>query len=187
VHWFSGFNYPRSVVANGGIYLWRDGRTNADTLTAVFDYGPREKGKGGFQVIFASRMTNSVGNVKELYYSNGGMMDLDKGEVTPEGGLREKEAAVMGMKPNLLPKVKLTDAIKIETAANTGKDPLTSAHMRNWMECIRSRQDPAAPIEAGFYHSVAVIMANAAYRTGLRVVYDPAQQEVLAGGKPFKY
>ncbi|MBI5397131.1 MAG: Gfo/Idh/MocA family oxidoreductase [Verrucomicrobia bacterium] len=187
VNWFSGFNYPRSVVANGGIYMWKDGRTNADTLTAVFDYGPQEKEKGGFQVIFASRMTNSVGSVKEVYYSNGGMMDLDKGVVTPEGGLKEKEAAVMGMKPNLLPEVKLTDAVKIETSANTGKDPLTSAHMRNWMECIRSRKDPVAPIEAGFYHAVAVIMANAAYRTGLRVVYDPAKQEVLAGGKPFKY
>ncbi len=187
VNWFSGFNYPRSVAANGGIYMWRDGRTNADTLTAVFDYGPAEKDKGGFQVIFASRMTNSIGSVKEVYYSNGGMMDLDKGIVTPEGGLREKEAAAMGMKANLLPEVKLTDAVKIETSANTGKDPLTSAHMRNWMECIRSRKDPAAPIEAGFYHSVAVIMSNAAYRTGLRVVYDPAKQEVLAGGKPFKH
>jgi hypothetical protein len=28
------------VVANGGIYLWKDGRQNWDTMTAVFDYGP---------------------------------------------------------------------------------------------------------------------------------------------------
>jgi len=28
VHWFSGFTHPRSVVANGGIYLWKDGRQN---------------------------------------------------------------------------------------------------------------------------------------------------------------
>src|SRR5580693_6982794 len=25
VHWFSGYPHPRSVVANGGIYLWKDG------------------------------------------------------------------------------------------------------------------------------------------------------------------
>jgi hypothetical protein len=30
-------------------------------------------------------------------------------------------------------------------------------------------------------------MTNAAYRTGLKVVYDPKQQEVLAGGKVFQY
>ena len=40
VHWFTGLPHPRSVVANGGIYLWKDGRTNWDTMTAVFDYGP---------------------------------------------------------------------------------------------------------------------------------------------------
>ncbi len=39
VHWFTGLSHPRSVAANGGIYQWKDGRTNADTLTAVFDYG----------------------------------------------------------------------------------------------------------------------------------------------------
>src|SRR6195952_1179269 len=35
VHWFSGLPHPRSVVANGGIYLWHDGRKNWDTMTAV--------------------------------------------------------------------------------------------------------------------------------------------------------
>jgi len=40
VHWFSGYPHPRSVVANGGIYQWQDGRRNWDTMTAVFDYGP---------------------------------------------------------------------------------------------------------------------------------------------------
>ncbi|RYZ47050.1 MAG: Gfo/Idh/MocA family oxidoreductase, partial [Sphingobacteriales bacterium] len=38
VHWFSGLAHPRSVVANGGIYMWKDGRRNWDTTTAVFDY-----------------------------------------------------------------------------------------------------------------------------------------------------
>jgi predicted dehydrogenase len=40
IHWFTGLPHPRSVAANGGIYQWKDGRTNCDTLTAVFDYGP---------------------------------------------------------------------------------------------------------------------------------------------------
>ena len=39
VHWFTGLPHPRSCVANGGIYLWKDGRKNWDTMTAVFDYG----------------------------------------------------------------------------------------------------------------------------------------------------
>ncbi|RYE04812.1 MAG: Gfo/Idh/MocA family oxidoreductase, partial [Sphingobacteriaceae bacterium] len=36
VHWFSGIQHPRSVVANGGIYAWKDGRKNWDTISAVF-------------------------------------------------------------------------------------------------------------------------------------------------------
>jgi hypothetical protein len=93
----------------------------------------------------------------------------------------------MGMKPNLLAPQVLTEAVKVETGADTGGDPLTSGHMRNWMECVRSRKEPNAPIEAGYQHSIATIMTNAAYRTGQRVVYDPKRQEVLAGGQVFKY
>ena len=66
------------MVANGGIYLWKDGRKNWDTMTAVFDYGPLDDPSKGFQVIYSSRMTNSAGGVKEIYYSNGGMLDMDK-------------------------------------------------------------------------------------------------------------
>ncbi|WP_259015076.1 Gfo/Idh/MocA family protein [Emticicia fluvialis] len=186
VHWFSGLPHPRSVVANGGIYQWKDGRTNADTLTVVFDYGPLNDKSSGFQVQFTSRFSNSAGDTKELYYSNGGMINLDTNEITPTGGLREREAAAMGLKANLLPTVKL-EGTKVEAGANTGGDSLTFAHIKNWMECVRSRKTPHAPIEAGYSHSIATIMSNAAYRTGLKVTFDEKTQEVLAGGKPFKY
>ena len=186
VNWFSRLDYPRSAVANGGIYAWNDGRKNADTFTTVLDYGPADKSSPGFQVIFSSRMTNSMGGTKEVYYSNGGTMDLDKNTISPDGGLNEKMAKEMKMSANLLPSIKLSD-IQVETGASTGADKLTSAHMRNWQECVRSRKTPNAPIEAGFNHAIAVIMSNAAYRTGMRVTYDPVKQEVLAGGKPFKY
>ena len=66
VHWFTGFNHPRSVVGNGGIYLWKDGRENFDTMTAVFDYGDSDN---GFQVLYSSRFTNSAGGIQEIYYS----------------------------------------------------------------------------------------------------------------------
>jgi predicted dehydrogenase len=67
VHWFSGLPHPRSVVANGGIYQWKDGRSNADTMTVVFDYGPLNDMSSGFQVQFTSRFSNGAGDTKELY------------------------------------------------------------------------------------------------------------------------
>jgi hypothetical protein len=79
------------------------------------------------------------------------------------------------------------EASKVVASANTGGDPLTSAHMRNWMECVRSRKQPNAPIEAGYAHSIASIMTNAAVRTGMKATFDTSTQEVMAGGKVFRY
>lgn len=185
IHWFTGLPHPRSVAANGGIYQWKDGRTNWDTLTAVFDYGPLNEPGSGFQVTYTSRFSNSAGGTKELYYSNGGELDIDRGLVTPNGGLPADMAAVMGLQPNLLKETKLEGKGGAATAANMGSDPLTDAHMRNWLECLRSRKEPNAPVEAGYQHSIACIMANAAVRTGERITFDEITQEVMAGSKVF--
>jgi len=186
VHWFTGLPHPRSVVANGGIYLWRDGRENWDTLTAVFDYGPLDDPSKGFQVQYSSRFTNSAGGVKELYYSNAGLIDMDKQTVTSTGGLSAHSASEMSMKPNLLSSFSLVEkAESVSTAANTGGDPQTSANMRNWMECVRSRKTPNASIDAGYSHSVALCMTVAAIHTGQKVTFDDKTQQVIAGGKVY--
>lgn len=188
VHWFSGYNHPRSVTANGGIYMWKDGRRNWDTITAVFDYGPTNDSTTGFQVVFGSRMHNGEDKPGEIYYSNGGELNLITNKVSPKGGLKANYADAMNMKPNLLPELNLTERIvKVEAGANTGGDELTTAHVKNWMECIRSRKQTNAPVEAGYYHSIANIMTNAAARTGEKVTFDEKTQEVMAGGKVFKY
>ena len=185
VHWFTGYNHPRSVAANGGIYCWKDGRKNQDTLTAVFDYGNKEMTEG-FQVVYSSRFHNSAGGVKELYFSNGGTLNLETNTVTSEGGLKESNAAAMGMKANLLESFTLP-SVNVGTDANLGKDPMTTLHMRNWMECVRTRRETHAPIEAGYNHSIATIMCNAAVRTGEKATFDEKSQNVIVAGKVFKY
>jgi predicted dehydrogenase len=187
VHWFSGLQHPRSVVANGGIYAWHDGRKNWDTITAVFDYGSANDMTTGFQVNFSSRMHNGDEKPAEIYYSNGGELNLITNQVSPRGGLIKKFADEMKMQANLLPELSLSEVEPVIASANTGGDKLTSNHIRNWMECIRSRQQPNAPVEAGYSHSIATIMTNAAVHTGQKVTFDEKTQEVMAGGTPFKY
>ena len=188
VHWFTGISYPKSVVANGGIYMWNDGRKNADTMTAVFEYGKLNDPSQDFQVVYSSRMHNSAGGIRELYYSNGGMLNLDTNKVTPEGGLNKKMADAMEMQPFLLEEFELPSAgMKTATAANMSADPMSAAHVRNWMECVRNRKIPNAPIEAGYNHSIANIMTTAALHTGLKVTFDEKNQEVMAGNKVFRY
>ncbi|MBW3629611.1 MAG: Gfo/Idh/MocA family oxidoreductase [Gemmatimonadetes bacterium] len=182
VHWFTDLPHPRSVVANGGIYQWKDGRRNWDTLTIVFDYGPLNDPSRGFQVTYSSRMNNSAGGVKEYYYSNGGMLNLETGEVTPEGGLQKNHAEAMGMQERLLPKMKLSEAAgPVATDANTGGDSETTANMRNWMESVISRKKPNADIEAGYNHSLALVMTIAAMQTGKKVTFDDAKQQIVTG------
>ena len=188
VHWFTGLLHPKSVVANGGIYMWNDGRKNADTMTAVFEYGKLNDPSNDFQVVYSSRMHNSAGGIRELYYSNGGMLNLDTNKVTPEGGLNKKMADAMEMQPFLLEEFELPSAgMKTATAANMSADPMSAAHVRNWMECVRNRKIPNAPIEAGYNHSIANIMTTAALHTGLKVTFDEKNQEVMAGNKVFRY
>jgi hypothetical protein len=167
--------------------MWKDGRRNWDTTTAVMDYGPADDPATGFQVTFSSRMHNGDEHPAEIYYSNGGELNLITNKVTPTGGLTAKAAAAMHMQPNLLPETTLSTAEAAIASANTGGDVLTTNHVRNWMECIRSRKQPNAPVEAGYYHSIANIMTNAAVRTGYKATFDEKTQEVMVNGKVFKY
>lgn len=187
VHWFTGLKHPRSVVANGGVYMWKDGRRNWDTTTAVFDYGEENNGSG-FQVTFSSRMHNGTERPAEIYYSNGGELNLNTNQISPNGGLEQKHAAAMGMKANLLPSMNLADTnSQVVASANTGGDQLTTNHMLNWMECIRSRKEPNAPVEAGYYHSIANVMTTAAAHSGAKATFDEQKQEVMVGDKIFTY
>ncbi|GAC1301676.1 MAG: Gfo/Idh/MocA family oxidoreductase [Mucilaginibacter sp.] len=187
VHWFTDLKHPRSVVANGGIYAWKDGRRNWDTITAVFDYGPQDDPSTGFQVTFGSRMHNGDEHPAEIYYSNGGELNLITNTVSPTGGLKKSHAEAMHMQPNLLPELKLPSTERVVASANTGGDVLTSNHVRNWMECVRSRKQPNAPVEAGYSHSIANIMTTAASHSGSKATFDERTQEVMVGGKVFKF
>jgi len=54
-------------------------------------------------------------------------------------------------------------------------------HFLDWLQCIRSRRQCRAGIEAGYQHAVAVILAMLAYDTGRRQVYDAEKRETRPG------
>jgi predicted dehydrogenase len=175
VSWFTGFEFPRSAMADGGIYAWQDGRQSCDTFTTILEYGPEDDPDKGFQAVFSSRQTNSARGNVEKYHSATGTIDLIKGTVSNEG----VENARLEVK-------KLAETEAAATAAATGAGTMEVSHMRNWMECIRSRKQPNAPIEAGYSHAVALIMSNASLHTGMKATFDKTARQVVAGGKVFK-
>jgi predicted dehydrogenase len=46
------------------------------------------------------------------------------------------------------------------------------AHVRNWIDCLRTRKDPACPIETGRLAAIYTHMGNIAMRTSSRLVWD---------------
>jgi hypothetical protein len=61
----------------------------------------------------------------------------------------------------------------------TGAENSVVSHMRNWLECVRTRQTPVADVEAGYNHSVALCMTIAALHSGKRATFNEVKQEVI--------
>ena len=54
------------------------------------------------------------------------------------------------------------------------------AHMKNWLECCKSRKDPNSTIELGHRVITAAHLANVAYRSGKRVEWDAEKEQMIA-------
>jgi predicted dehydrogenase len=179
LHFVTGLTRPRSVVANGGVYSWRDGRNNPDAVTAVLDYGPLNDLKKGFQVVFTGRLTNSARGQSDVYYSVNGSFDANSGKITREGGLTERYAKG-AWKASALRERTLGEGRKNDESPEVpaGVEAAALAHMRNWLECVRSRKAPVADAQAGYNHSIALCMTIAALHSGKRATFDEETQEV---------
>ncbi len=55
----------------------------------------------------------------------------------------------------------------------------TRAHIRNFLEAVRDRKDPSAPVEAGHYVTVVLSMAVESLRSGRRLRWDAAARRVV--------
>jgi predicted dehydrogenase len=52
----------------------------------------------------------------------------------------------------------------------------TTAHVRNFLDCVRSRQQPVAPVEVGHRSASVCHLGNVAIRLGRDVAWDPQQE-----------
>jgi hypothetical protein len=62
-------------------------------------------------------------------------------------------------------------------AGQTGTPP--RAHMQNFMDCIRSGQEPNCPVELGFRVAIACRMAVESYRRQRTVRWDAGKEEMV--------
>jgi predicted dehydrogenase len=157
IHYITGAKFPQSVVAQAGIFTWQDAHefTCPDQVEATWIYPE------GFMVNYATNFSNSNGNRIHFYGAHG----------------------TLDMTPWSAPKISGAGAIeKGELGREEPVEPIeTPDHFLDWLQCIRSGGTCRAPIEAGYQHAVAVLMAVRAHDTGRRQIYDPEKREIREG------
>ncbi len=171
VHYFLDDSFPRSVVASGGVFAWKDGRENPDTFQALLEY-PK-----GFLVSYSTSFGNDSDSFTRIMGKAATLINLG-GEGSPrwkwveEKGTHEDD-------PNVKRAERYITAPgddRIPPAAMGDDD---TSHMANWLECLRSRKAPNATVHHGFAHSVACIMAARACREGRKLYWDPRTESIL--------
>jgi predicted dehydrogenase len=172
VHWFMNDNFPRSVVAHGGVFAWHDGRENADTFEALLEY-PKV-----FLVSYSTSFGNDAPGFtrymgKQATLINIGGEGSPRYQLVQEKGTHEADADIdkkRSSKYVLLPG---------ETEPPPmGIDDLSLEHMANWFECMRSRQQPHCTVHDGFAHSVACMMAAESYWSGKKQYWHAANETI---------
>ena len=142
VQWFTNSGAPRSAIAYGQIAK-SEGSEVPDVFCAVFEY-PK------FMATWTLNYTNSFDNGWSIQFQGDeGTMILD------EAGMRVWKEPWREM-ANREPIHKLDAPIPVD------------AHIQNFLDCMKSRQEPNAPVEVGASAVAAPHLANVAFHKNRR-------------------
>ncbi len=139
VQWYTGITKPATAVALGGIYQYDDGRDAPDNVNVVLEYPEK------MTVTFEASLTDHVDKESAdiVFMGEGGRLHIFRSGyrfIPPGKGAAET------------------------VVAGTPDD-----HMKNWLDCVRSRKEPNATAEQGHYGAMACHMGNLSYLQKRRV------------------
>jgi predicted dehydrogenase len=172
-HFFLNEPQPVSVVANGGVFAWHDGRENPDTFQALFTYAT------GLLVSYSTSFGNDSPGFTRIMGKKGTMINHG-GEGSPrwqmveEKGNHEDDPTVD--RQRAVKDVLLAGDKSLPPPWMGDEEP---SHMTNWLDCLRSRTEPNATVHHGFMHSVCCMMATKAYWSGKKIYWDPKTEAIL--------
>ncbi len=164
---------PKAVVAAGGVLVWKDGRSNPDTAHCLVEY------LGGCIFSYHMRLGNSANSRTLTFYGTNGTLDLNAGMAYGEGGGGE---VVMKPGANGVPELTVAASRRLPERRQGGillqAEP-DGDHMVDFLECVRSRNQPRAPIDAAFNHALATTMAGMSLRLKTRIEYEMTTETLL--------
>lgn len=167
VHWAMRVEGPVSAAASGGKFHLTDNRDTPDTIHVVYEYP-------GFLMQYSSLSHNTYG-----HNGQNGAKPFGSGyEVIPQ------------MTPNFEPVVgsllrdvdDLTGTSIYYTSLLAEARGTTSLqhlpHVRNFLDCVKTRKRPNADIADGHLATAACHLGNIAYRTGKKLHWDPKAERI---------
>ena len=187
VHLWTDSTHPVSCVATGGIFVWKDGRENPDTATAVFTY-PK-----GFLYSYSTTFGNSYRSFSRILGRNGTVENYG-GEgaslflATEEGGPHQPDPEGSPHQPEyqappgLGRKGDKPEIVRVEGAPpgdSHGPSDDDAHHLEDWLQAMRDRKQPGATIDHGFSHAICCIMAAQSYWSGKKLYWDAKAEEIV--------
>jgi predicted dehydrogenase len=148
---------PTAAFMSGGVFSEKDGREVPDTIAVTLDF-PND-----LVVTWQSSFSNMHFGLGEHILGSDGTIEHGWVESDMVNGEEGEFIRYYPEKVN-----------RPHGATLTGKTP-DQDHMANWIECVRSRKTPNAPVEIGYRSAIAVHMANLAYRRKQRVTLEMAK------------
>ena len=177
VVWAMGAQGPVSATACGGKYYFTDNRDTPDTLEVLYEFP-------AFLLHYSAMYHNSFGHNGDrgakpissygiLLHGSSGTLFIDRAgyEVIPQThGRRLNAAASSGDFEHLTGyNLYFETQLKPEMASTSAQH---APHVRNFLDCVKSRKQPIADIEAGHRATTVCHLGNIALRSGQKVLWD---------------
>ncbi len=154
-----GIEFPTRVTGSGGIYVHKD-REVPDTYSTTIEYA------GDYCTMSAS-MANAAANqyFGMAIYGHEGTITFDRNLVIvePEWQFRDKFIEKTG-----------AEKMYVEIPPHD----MQKEHMDNFLDCVRSRQQPVFNAEFGYKIMTAIKLGVDSYRQGKVMVWDAERERV---------
>ncbi|MGH9451879.1 MAG: Gfo/Idh/MocA family protein [Terriglobia bacterium] len=157
IQWYMNQPCPKTATTTGDVYFmsWQC----PDTITAAYEY------PGKFNVTFNSALNNSIDDGGIEFRGTKATLKIDRSHlaVYPEG------ARWQPYRNYPVPEI-------LVRSEHDG----TMDHVRNFLDCMRSRKSPNANIEVGFEAARASWIGNIALKRGLKTAWNAAENKVAS-------
>ena len=182
VHQVMGVDAPKTVVATGGRFTLKDDGEMPDVLQVTYEYP-------SFVLSYEACNTNAHGvggrTPEMAYYQARGANDRPHGEAFyGTNGALFSDRIGFEIYPEPLPVARRDGSQRLNSPIEgyrmkpkrvAGKD-CTDLHVRNFIECVRSRALPAADVEIGHRSTTVAHLGNIAYKTRKKLNWDAAKE-----------